>query len=330
MGRILFAVPETNPSVGTLNPDDFLTNHPVDSNLDTSTIDATNNAELTLRLKIFFEKVSTSDAGDTRIRANAGGWTDYADYNGNLFRIDNWPAADPGLFERFKREALWLINATWNGSMGNGHLWLKTPDNFAALDWPFQGTKTHRPNIFCRFHAWEVARQSDAHLKVRCVRLHNKALTTFDFSSDKHHWDSADIHLETNITPTVLGGATWFDANGKPVKHSHIPHEVGHALGLIHIGATVCQVMQPIGDLLGLNLCPSDQYMVGTDLGANIMGLGNLVQPVNAGPWMRHIVQHFPDDPSSPGDWVPFATRQFPRLLSSIPGATSAAAAAGS
>src|SRR5262245_47133824 len=122
MGRILFAVHETNPHVGTLDPDDFQTNHPIDSNLEPSTIDGTNNAELTLRLKIFFEKVSTTDAGDTRIRANPGGWTDYADYNGNLFRIRDWPAADPGVFERFKREALYLVNATWNGSLANGKL----------------------------------------------------------------------------------------------------------------------------------------------------------------------------------------------------------------
>src|SRR5262249_46214860 len=170
MGRILFAVHETNPHVGTLDPNDFLTNHPVDSNLETSTIDATNNAELTLRLKIFFEKVSTSDAGDTRLHPNPGGIPTYDDYNGTAFQIRDWPAADPGVFENFKRNALYLVNATWNGSLNNnGKLWLKTPDNFSALDWPFHGTKTHRPNIWCRFHAWEVARESDAHLKVRVL-----------------------------------------------------------------------------------------------------------------------------------------------------------------
>src|SRR5262245_7831723 len=245
MGRILFAVHETNPSVGTLNPDDFLTNHPVDSNLETSTIDATNNAELTLRLKIFFEPVRLTDTGDTRMRTNADGTVDYADYSRtNYFRIDDWPAANPGAFERFKREALCLVNMTWNGSLNNnGMLWLKTPDKFSALDWPFKGTKTHRPNIFCRFHAWEVAKESDAHLKVRVVRLHDRTLTTYNFSSDKHHWDTADIHLETS--------ATWMDANGKPVQHSHIPHEVGHALGMEHIGITVCKVVQPIDRIFG-------------------------------------------------------------------------------
>src|SRR5262249_36991211 len=195
-----------------------------------------------------------------------------------------------------------------------------TPDDFSALDWPFRGTKTHRPNVWCRFHAWEGAKKSDAHLKVRVVRLRATTLKTFDFSSDKHHWDTADANLENKIE---VGGATWFDANGKPVRHSHIPHEVGHALGLQHIGPTMCA-------LTG-GTCPADPYMVGTDTGATIMGLRTRVERVTPRPWQRHIVQHSPDDASKPEDWVAWSDRQFPRKLSDIPGAGApAAAAAGS
>src|SRR5262249_12842514 len=158
------------------------------------------------------------------------------------------------------RNALYLVNATWNGSLNNnGKLWLKTPDNFSALDWPFHGTKTHRPNIWCRFHAWEVARESDAHLKVRVVRLRDRTANTLRFSSDKHHWDSGDIVIAQNLTVDLTAtGAAWFDAHGNPVQHDHLPHEVGHALGLQHIGFALCAVSG--------GTCPTDAgYMIGTD-----------------------------------------------------------------
>src|SRR5450432_2397646 len=67
MGRMLDQIRETNSRLANLEGEDFLTNNPVDSNLDFDKASETNNAELTLRLKIFFEPVKTTDANDCRI-----------------------------------------------------------------------------------------------------------------------------------------------------------------------------------------------------------------------------------------------------------------------
>jgi hypothetical protein len=91
----------------------------------------------------------------------------------------------------------------------------------------------------------------------------------------------------------------------------------GRPTSLWHIGIALCRLN---------NTCPSDvrtmsneaQYMPGTPQGANIMGMGTPIEPVNATPWQERIVEHFPNDKSKPGDWQAFGTPQSPRPLSSI------------
>src|SRR5207249_719159 len=130
-----------------------------------------------------------------------------------------------------------------------------------------------------------------------------------EFMCDKHHWAATSTDVMALPKPD---GAVW-NAHGKPVIHAQIPHEVGHALGLYHIGYTLC--MKAGGERQNCFTTVSDPYQAGTDSGANVMGAGTLVEPVNAAPWQEHIVLHFPDDPSNPEDWKAFGTPKYPRLL---------------
>jgi hypothetical protein len=262
-----------------------------DSFLDVSTVNASNNAELTITLRILFEKVTTKHA---RVKMKDGK-PHYPDANNELVEIRDWNRNE---FSQYVTKAVHQANHYWNGRDNNGKLWLKTPDGFDRLDWPFYPNKpTHRPNIWCRFVCESVPDAIRAHVKVRVVAV-AKQKGIF-FRSNMQNWDSRDT--DTSTTQSSGGGSS--------VKNT-AAHEVGHLFGQHHIGE--------VQELPG---CTSGPAVAGMcyggsgDASLNIMGSGTKVTPDNASAWQKRLVQHFLLPGTKPEDWVAYSTRQFPKKL---------------
>ena len=143
---------------------------------------------------------------------------------------------------------------------------------------------THRPNVYCKFRLELVnSLAGHPHKTIQLVRLDRKTGTSTTFRSDDSHYDNFD-----------LGTATYdhvLDHLGK--EHTYYQktfvHEIGHALGLAHIGILVgnaAAVAHPNGQ---------EAYGYGTltkTQSANIMGYGMNLTTIDAQAWVDRIAQH--------------------------------------
>lgn len=230
----------------------------------------------------------------------------FADFDGTLFAIKPWTAAE---FASFRRSFLQQC-ANWNDKF-----WLIPPAGFSGLDYKLGG-RTVRPNIYCHLFISVLGSAAGAHRKIDLVNLDKKAaarqlgkresaLNASDFRSDSGTYDSLDVK------PVPL---PFKDETGTThrLSRSTIAHEIGHALGLPHAGvshgAPLCGL-----SVLGDSLLPSSitsnasfpalykggsnsQVCYGSSgpasLGANVMGYGMGFDSTNATPWLDRIALH--------------------------------------
>lgn len=169
-----------------------------DSELDPSVINATTNANLTLFMRVFLERVEPSPRTSMGVQ----------DSDDNWFELLSWDETRwNGFVGRFQREC----QRFWSG-----RFWLFTPDRVRDLDWP-QWAPTHRPNVFCRLRLSVTNNASAAHHAIQCVHVNQRAT---GFRSHATLWSSLDLRAET-----LVPGARF---------RTHL-HEVGHLLGLEHV-----------------------------------------------------------------------------------------------
>ncbi|MCA9133077.1 MAG: hypothetical protein KDA45_07970 [Planctomycetales bacterium] len=168
-----------------------------DADINPDVRNATTNADLTLYVRIHFQKVDPS-----------GGVNTYNDYDGTAVPIRAWRDSE---WESFRSTFLRGCRHKWHGKF-----WLKTPATYDRLNWPTVNP-THRCNLYCRFEISEQSTSEGAHAVIPVVRV------------DGNHFFRSHMLLYSNrdLRPENLTRGSRF--------YTHV-HEIGHLIGLNHPG----------------------------------------------------------------------------------------------
>jgi len=187
-----------------------------------------------------------------------------------------------------------LNAASAQADVWNRKFWLIPPANFTKFDNSVYGSpdKVFRPNIQCQLDV-DFAPSSDAHATIDVANLDlsklvGKTQNSGTFRSHSLLYDSLDG------TPYVFS----FEG-GTPNYHYTIAHEIGHSIGLDHIGVMrklpLCDLAIALENVDQRLLPPTltggtnAYYCYGSEQGmkhaGNIMGAGSNFAVENAVPW---------------------------------------------
>lgn len=168
-----------------------------DADINTDVCNRTTNADLTLFIRIHFQKINPTASSNT-----------YNDSDGTAVPIRAWR---DGEWINWKRQFLNGCQRKWHGKF-----WLRTPTTYNGLNWP-QQNPTHQCNLYCRFEISEQASQNGAHAVIPVVRVNGNHF----FRSHMLLYSNRDLRAER-----LTRGSLFF---------THV-HEIGHLIGLDHPG----------------------------------------------------------------------------------------------
>jgi hypothetical protein len=262
------------------------------------------NAELTLILRVFFQRVDPTPKG--------GGQKEI-DYPFTNEKVKLLEITDQE-FLRFRHYAEDVANYWWRG------LSLVTPNEFDAFDWPRENP-TVRPNVNCRLLFKYVEDASLADATVRLVApdwgwfrsLFSGGFRSWVSMIDST-WNIRDNGWNKQLPPQDTSDLVW---------QRTVVHEVGHLLGLPHIGNTMM-----VKDCLLLTDKCTKKEVEKSDYGKredlpvwlarDIMGIGHVIHACNLGPWALAMEQHT-NLPRTKFDWIFAGVEIPPRRIKDIP-----------
>lgn len=208
------------------------------------------------------------------------------DANGKAFWTKPWTGLD---WQNF------VGGATFQANLWNNRFWLIPPPSFNDFDRTFATFpgQVWRPNIRCELEV-DFNATNDVHRSIDVANIDTRMLTgrtagPGTFRSHALLYDSLDI-------------VPWISPYGPTHSSRHyvVAHEIGHAIGLGHIGALLktplCEYAQTLDDMGLDRIDPrtkggrNSQYCYGHSQGSavagNIMGVGDQFTVENAAPWV--------------------------------------------
>jgi hypothetical protein len=255
------------------------------------------NCKLKVTLNVYLKAYTPSQISDIMARSIAQAlgvpidpnrkYSQYPDSDKKSFLVKDWQA---GEWQNFV-----------SGFVGQAMAWnrkfcLMPPDDFPYFD-IYQGKAQYRPNVVCEFGLNLFYSPTAAHKTIEVVNLNVSAAGAY--RSDSGTYSSDDTSPSTVPATTTPGGTQNY-------TQPTVTHEVGHALGLPHIGVSrglmhcnlaVIYQKYSTGTLPALytggsnsNACYGDN--AGPGDAANIMGFGDKFAQENAKPWLDRLNDH--------------------------------------
>jgi len=222
--------------------------------LDTDCANPSNNAELTLTLRLGFRQINPAGG------ANTGTYNDYGSPTGQPRAIIKWSSST---WTAWKVAFCNSARKFWHGKF-----WILNTRGVL----PFKhGQQVFLPNIWCKFDiVHSDASAGTYHHAIDVVRL---APSETWFGSHAQLYDS----LDTNLVQKTHNSA------GKPIMQRAHVHEIGHLLGLGHVdvGKPHCP---PTG-----NTNASACYGVSDHDKNSVMGSGMRLDTIHAEPWLTAL-----------------------------------------
>src|SRR5262249_53978621 len=121
-------------------------------------------------------------------------------------------------------------------NLWNDKFWLIPPRSYKGLAWPLPpGEYTHIPNIKCKLEVNFMNSPADAHMTIVVAHLDDRSIpqgsprNATTFQSAALLWDNLD-HVPRAVEVDDFLGRT------QTYTRAAVPHEIGHALGIGHIG----------------------------------------------------------------------------------------------
>lgn len=185
----------------------------------------------------------------------------------------------PNDWEKMKKKFAKDAEAFWSGKY-----WLQPTVAYPQLQ-AVKGRDTFQCNVYCRVLIYIKDAPADTHKTITVFNVVPKP--GLPFRPDAANYSQA---TPNKVTPLV-------DRSGNPHRQRTLFHEVGHLLGLPHIGVTtgMSTSAAPGAPLCAVtNGAPEDLCYEGPSRGdtASVMGKGTGLSAREARPWLDRIEDH--------------------------------------